>query len=342
MQREYMRSFRDLKVWQKASDLAIAIYDATRTFPLEERFGLAGQMRRAAVSVSSNIAEGFKRVHRKEKYQFYTIALGSLAELESQMEISCRLGFMDKPSRDSVFAMIAEITKMLHGLARPLRPISLPLTPKSSCPNPKSSPLNPSHGFTLVELLVAIAIFTIVVAIATGGFVTALRTQRQAAALIAAQSNASLALEQMAREMRTGYVFCTDPAGGGDPSTGAPDTACFPGCSKVGNVWTCSGYIDFYNGQSAKIGYSLANGALTRSDANGPQPITGDNVVVKYLTFTIFGNTEGDHWNPRITISMGVAPNSNDPALVNNVLDLQTSISSRNIDCLPAGGSGSC
>lgn len=192
------------------------------------------------------------------------------------------------------------------------------------------------NGFTLVELLVAIGLFSILVAIATGGFVSALRTQRQVAGLIAAQSNAGLALEQVAREIRTGYLFCHDTAGS-------------PTChDAIGNICTAAGLtlncadLDFYNSQSANVVYSLSGGELVRSENGVPQPITGENVVIKYLTFTVFGNTEGDHWSPRITIDMGVAPNSNDPALVNNVLNLQTSVSARNIDCLPGGGAGAC
>ncbi len=191
-------------------------------------------------------------------------------------------------------------------------------------------------GFTLVELLVAIALFSILVAVATGGFVNALRTQRQVAALIAAQSNAGQALEQMAREVRTGYLFCHDTSGN-------------PTChDALGNICTAAGLtldcsdLDFYNSQSANVVYSLGGGELVRAENGIPQPITGVNVAIRYLTFSIFGNTEGDHWNPRITIDMGVAPNSNDPALTNNVLDLQTTISARGIDCITGGGAGAC
>lgn len=198
-------------------------------------------------------------------------------------------------------------------------------------------------GFTIVEMLVAIALFSIVTAIAVGGFTTALRTQRQVAALISVESNVSLAMEQMAREIRTGYLFChnmsnnptcTCAAGGGPNSCGVPPTN--------GNVVTTD--LNFFNANSANIIYSLVPGtnALTRSDSdNGgiSQAITGDTVAVKYLRFVITGNEEGDHWAPRITISLGVAPSSTDPAIANDVLNLQTSVSARGIDC---DASGSC
>lgn len=197
-------------------------------------------------------------------------------------------------------------------------------------------------AFTLVELLVAIGIFSILVAIGIGGFVNALHTQRQVAALISVQSNASVALEQMAREMRTGFLFC-DSAG--NPT---PNSACaFPVCTvnSVTNVWTCNGLIDFYNASAQNVDYEIQNGELARSDTGiGGTfiPITGTDVDVTNLTFSLFGNTEGDHWNPRITISLSVAPSSTDPALSSDVLHLQTTVSARQIDCLPGGGVGSC
>jgi four helix bundle protein len=86
-------SYRDLKVWQGAMELATAIYAVTESFPGTERYGLAQQMRRAAVSVPSNIAEGYGRRTAKQRYNFLENALGSVFELETQVELSQRLGF---------------------------------------------------------------------------------------------------------------------------------------------------------------------------------------------------------------------------------------------------------
>jgi hypothetical protein len=109
-------------------------------------------------------------------------------------------------------------------------------------------------------------------------------------------------------------------------------------------MWTCTDFLDFYNANSKDIVYRLNAGALERSQ-NGPGgpfvPITGDNVSIKYLTFTLFGNTEGDHWTPRITVSLGMTPNSTDPALASNVLNLQTTVTANQIDCT-SGGVISC
>lgn len=91
-----MHQFRRLEVWQAAVDLAVSIYELTATYPTSERFGLTSQMRRAAVSVSSNIAEGAGRGSPKEMAQFLRLAIGSICELESQIELSERLGFVQE------------------------------------------------------------------------------------------------------------------------------------------------------------------------------------------------------------------------------------------------------
>lgn len=183
-------------------------------------------------------------------------------------------------------------------------------------------------GFTLIELIVAIGLFSTLIAIAAGSFTNALKTQRQIAALISAQSNASLALEQAAREIRTGYLFCHDY------NASTPSAPCASFCSITGQGWTCDGFLDFYSATPANVKYILQNGALARSENGGSaQAITGENVSVKYLTFQLFGNIENDHWNPRITILMGVAPSSTDPAIANDVLNLETTVSARGIDC---------
>jgi len=82
------KSFKDLIVWQKACDLAVIVYKLTEQFPKSELYGLTNQMRRAAISISSNIAESYHRFHTKEKQQFLSIAFGSGSELESQIEIA--------------------------------------------------------------------------------------------------------------------------------------------------------------------------------------------------------------------------------------------------------------
>jgi len=119
-----LKSFRELIVWKKSLDLAERIYRATERFPKREIFGLALQMRRAAVSIPSNIAEGQSRNSRNEFRHFLGIARGSLAELETQIELSARLEMLKSEDTAIFMNLIEEIGKMLSGLKRSLSPKS--------------------------------------------------------------------------------------------------------------------------------------------------------------------------------------------------------------------------
>jgi len=99
-------------------ELAKIIYQATDSFPVKERYGLVNQMRRSVVSIPSNIAEGFMRRHSKEYKQFLYIALGSLAELETQILLSGELGFLKKEVNEGLNAYINELNKMITGLIK--------------------------------------------------------------------------------------------------------------------------------------------------------------------------------------------------------------------------------
>ena len=111
--------YRDLFVWQKSMALAKQVYSTTRSLPGDERFGLVSQMRRAAVSVPSNIAEGQARHGRKEFVQFLSHAEGSLAELDTQLTLAMELGYCTRPSEShKCVAMITELQKMIASLCR--------------------------------------------------------------------------------------------------------------------------------------------------------------------------------------------------------------------------------
>lgn len=109
-----MESFRDLIVWQKGMMMVKNIYDKTRGFPKEEIFGLRMQLRRCAVSVPSNIAEGYGRQHTSEYVRFLQIARGSLFELVTQLEMSVSLNYLDEV--EDLIKECDEIAKMLNGL----------------------------------------------------------------------------------------------------------------------------------------------------------------------------------------------------------------------------------
>ena len=115
-----VESFKQLDVWQEAVDLAAGIYGITRAFPASEQFGLTAQMRRASVSVASNIAEGHRRT-RPAYINHLQIALGSLAELETQLILAERLQFCQGKEAAPVQQDIARAGKMLHSLLRSLR-----------------------------------------------------------------------------------------------------------------------------------------------------------------------------------------------------------------------------
>ncbi|MFH1562901.1 MAG: four helix bundle protein [Nitrospirota bacterium] len=115
-----IRSYRDLEVWQKAMELVIECYRITKEFPRSETFGLASQLQRAASSIPANIAEGRERQYTKEFLQHLSIAYGSLAELETHLEISWRLNYIDEKSLNGLLAKTAEIGRMLNGLRKSL------------------------------------------------------------------------------------------------------------------------------------------------------------------------------------------------------------------------------
>ena len=116
-----VRNYKDLKVWDKAVDLASLIYVATKDYPETERFGLTSQMRGAAVSVSSNIAEGNGRSTTKDYLRFIAAANGSLNEVGSLATVSHRLGFLTASAARNIEAKCEEIAKMISGLRSSLR-----------------------------------------------------------------------------------------------------------------------------------------------------------------------------------------------------------------------------
>ena len=110
------QSYKDLVVWQKAIDLATWIYGITTRFPKEELYGIVSQIRRAAVSIPSNIAEGQSRQHKTEFIQFLSIAKGSLSELETQLIISGKLKYISEKELNEGKERIAELNRLLHPL----------------------------------------------------------------------------------------------------------------------------------------------------------------------------------------------------------------------------------
>ena len=116
-----MKTFRELLVWQKSMDLVTSVYTFTKIFPREENFGLTSQIRRSSISIPSNIAEGFGRDGLKDYLRFLNIAIASLYELQTQVEISFNLNYIDKNVFESVYSRTREIERMLSSLIRKLK-----------------------------------------------------------------------------------------------------------------------------------------------------------------------------------------------------------------------------
>ena len=113
-----IKSFIDLNTWKEGHKLVLEIYKITKTFPKDEQFGLTNQLRRAAVSFTSNIAEGFSRNSYKEKLQFYSMALGSLTEIQNQLLVAKDIGYITREEFDKIAKQTITINKITNGLIK--------------------------------------------------------------------------------------------------------------------------------------------------------------------------------------------------------------------------------
>lgn len=117
----YLKSYKELIVWQKSMQLVKEVFLITDKFPKSETYGLISQMRRSAVSIPSNIAEGYGRKSKKEYSQFYSIAYGSTLELETQLIISKELNFIDIKDFQKINSLLEEVAKMLNYMTSRMR-----------------------------------------------------------------------------------------------------------------------------------------------------------------------------------------------------------------------------
>ncbi len=117
---EKIKNFRDLNVWKKGIEIVKDVYKITGSFPKQELYGLVSQMQRCSISVPSNVAEGFNRFHNKEYKQFLYIALGSCAELETQIEIAAELKYIDEQNKTCLLEKLDHESRMLRNLIKKL------------------------------------------------------------------------------------------------------------------------------------------------------------------------------------------------------------------------------
>jgi four helix bundle protein len=120
----YIQSYKELIVWQKSMLLVKEIYILTASFPKSEVFSLVSQIRRAAISIPSNIAEGYGRKSSKEYAQFYAIAYGSCLELETQLLIAQEVGYIEAKEAEKVFALLKEVSAMLNAMLSKMRKLN--------------------------------------------------------------------------------------------------------------------------------------------------------------------------------------------------------------------------
>lgn len=118
-----IRSFTDLKAWELGHKLVLLVYEMTDKFPKEERFTLTSQMRRAAISITSNISEGFSRQSYSEKVQFYSMAQGSLTELQNQVLVARDVGHLNKKDFDKLAKLAVEVHKLISFLIKKTKSI---------------------------------------------------------------------------------------------------------------------------------------------------------------------------------------------------------------------------
>lgn len=119
-----IKSFTDLNAWKEAHRLVLQIYKITKDFPKEEMFGLTNQIRRAVISITSNIAEGFSRNSYKEKVQFYAISLGSLTELQNQLLAARDIGYLSNDKFKIIADQTVVTSKLLNGLIKSAKSFS--------------------------------------------------------------------------------------------------------------------------------------------------------------------------------------------------------------------------
>jgi len=169
-----------------------------------------------------------------------------------------------------------------------------------------------TKGFTIVELLIAVTLFTALIGITSGVFIQSLRAQRNLTAFIAANSNASLTIEQISRETRTGKDFCANSNSG---------------CKIDAGVYK---ELIFTNSKNEKVKYELSGRSVMRSlNGQAPIPVTADNVNIQTLSFYITGNQPGDGKNPRITIVLKVGAVG--IPFSESVINLETTITPRTL-----------
>ena len=144
MTKKIIKSYMDLEVWQKSMDMVEEIYRLSKLLPKDEIFGLRAQMRRSAVSVAANIAEGHGRLHRADYLRHLSFAKGSLAETETHLQIAVRLSYLQRSDAKKAWAILQSVGRLLGSLIHALERSQVSPRSKSSSPSPQPPAPSPS------------------------------------------------------------------------------------------------------------------------------------------------------------------------------------------------------
>ena len=195
MNNDKIKTFKDLRAWQDGHRLVLFIYKLTENFPKNETYSLTDQMRRSVVSITANIAEGFSRQSHKERLRFYLISKGSITELENQILIARDINYINSSQYDEILKQIITVHKLLNAFINTtkLRILEPPISNLQF--------LTSKGGFSLMELLIYVAVLVIVTAVISGFFLAINKGRGQVSARTEVNQNIRFALSAIERDL---------------------------------------------------------------------------------------------------------------------------------------------
>jgi len=300
-----IKSFKDLEVWQEGHNLVLLVYKYSNNFPSSEMFGLTSQIRRAAVSVTSNLAEGFTKESLRDKINFFLISRGSLTELESQLLIAKDLKYINEKEFNSVSMKLLSVHKLLNAFIRSTKEYA----PHSAFHIPHSK----QRGFTLIEALVAAAVFTFVVSATVGVYLSVTRIDAKTRAQRAVSADGRFIMEILAKEIRNGVI---DYSGSG--CTNGSNTIC----------------LINQDGEFVRITYD-GSSILTMARPAGTSQLNSAQVRVTSFTSALYPSSDpytlanGEDTQPYITLSMQLDSNFTTASADSARLPLQSTFAVR-------------
>jgi four helix bundle protein len=200
-----IQSFKDLIVWQEGHKLVVMVYDLTKSFPKSEVYGLVSQMQRSAVSITSNIAEGFCRQTAKEKSQFFSTAGGSLTELENQLLVAKDIKYIDSKNFEVVNKQLVSVHRLLNAFIAKT---------KSFAQYSKFLIPDSIKGFTLIEALVATSVFALMVSSILGVYLATLKLDSRTRAQRTVIQDGRFIMDFIGKEVRNGAIDYSIYGGG--------------------------------------------------------------------------------------------------------------------------------